>query len=205
MDDMNDTYKTINTVSEGYFRDKGSKFYAFAYHVEDEENIKEMLDALRKKYYDARHHCYAWILGFEKDYYRFNDDGEPSGSAGRPIYGQLLSLDLTNVLVVVIRYFGGVKLGIPGLINAYRTATKEALAHTEIVTNVIMDVYEIRYEYALMNDVMKIIKEFHLEQKSTNFDLSCTIELAVRKSDSSSVRGKFKKLKGLKIKYLKTI
>ena len=142
---MDDTYRTIKRESEGYFRDRGSKFYAFAYPVETEDEVKEHLEELRKKYYDARHHCYAYQLGAEKTSYRINDDGEPSSSAGKPIFGRIQSHDLTNILIVVIRYFGGVKLGVPGLINAYKTAAEEAILKNKIETKTINEVYELSY------------------------------------------------------------
>jgi len=202
---MKDTYKTIRDISEGYFRDKGSKFFCHAIPVADESEIKDHLARLRKQYYDARHHCYAWVLGTDYSQYRFNDDGEPSSSAGRPIYGQLLSAELTNILVVVIRYFGGVKLGIPGLINAYRSATIDALENGSIETRIINDVFELKYPYSLMNDVMRVIKDEQLEQISTKFEMECLIEVSVRKKRSEKVAEKFKKIRGLSIQYLKTI
>ena len=200
-----DTYKTISSESEGLFKDRGSKFIAKAYPVSSEAEIKEIQKKLRKEYYDARHHCFAYILGHDKSAYRVNDDGEPSGSSGKPIYGQLLSNDLTNVFVVVIRYFGGTKLGIPGLINAYRTATKDALKNAKIITKTVNEVYEIQYQYDVMNDVMKIMKEDDLEQIETKFDLSCKIVFSVRKSNSNKVYEKLAKIKDLKIKFLKTV
>ncbi|MDL2242882.1 YigZ family protein, partial [Bacteroidales bacterium OttesenSCG-928-K03] len=134
MTEIKDTYKTLAKKSEGYFRDKGSKFIAFAYPINSEEEVKEILNELKKQYYDARHHCYAYRLGVDKDEkYRINEDGEPPGSAAKPIFGQILSYDLTNILIVVIRYFGGTKLGIPGLINAYKTVSKETIANNEII------------------------------------------------------------------------
>ncbi|MCD6112679.1 MAG: YigZ family protein [Bacteroidales bacterium] len=199
-----DTYKTIEKRTQGYFKDRGSKFYAFAYPVTTEEEIKTILQELRKEYHDARHHCYAYILGFDKSAYRMNDDGEPSGTSGKPIYGQLLSHDLTNTLVVVIRYFGGTKLGIPGLINAYKTATKDALSKNNIITKTVNDVYEIHFEYTDMNNVMKIIKEEKIALISNDYQMDCKIVFSVRKNNTNRVYEKFKKIKGLKIKFLHT-
>ena len=199
-----DTYKTIEKRTQGYFKDRGSKFYAFAYPVTTEEEIKTILQELRKEYHDARHHCYAYILGFDKSAYRMNDDGEPSGTSGKPIYGQLLSHDLTNTLVVVIRYFGGTKLGIPGLINAYKTATKDALSKNNIITKTVNDVYEVHFEYINMNNVMKIIKEEKIALISNDYQMDCKIVFSVRKNNTNRVYEKFKKIKGLKIKFLRT-
>jgi uncharacterized YigZ family protein len=200
-----DTYKTIDSISEGVYKEKGSKFIAEAIPVKDEDEVKIRLAELRKKYHDARHHCYAYRIGFEKDIFRTNDDGEPSGTAGKPIYGQLLSKDVTFVLVVVVRYFGGTKLGVSGLINAYRTATREALEIADIKTKVIQDVYEINYPYEVMNDVMKIMKDAQLKQLSQTFELNCRIEFCVRKKDSTNLYEQFSKINKLSIKYLRTI
>ena len=200
-----DTYKTITKTSSGLFKDRGSKFIARAYPVKTEEEVKQHLEELRKEFYDARHHCYSYVLGFDKSAYRINDDGEPSGTAGRPIHGQLMSYDLTNVLVVVIRYFGGTKLGISGLINAYKTATKDALENTEIITNTINDVYELNFAYPDMNDAMKIIKDEKLDQISTQFEMECKITFSVRKKDSSKIYDKFSQFRKIKITYIKTI
>ena len=156
---MADSYLTIEKYTEGIYKEKGSKFLAFAYPVTTQDEIKQILADLRKKYYDATHHCYAYILGFDKEEFRMNDDGEPSGTAGRPILNALLSKDVTNILVVVVRYFGGTLLGVPGLINAYKTATQEALANALIVEKTVNDVYQIDFEYLVMNDVMRIIKD----------------------------------------------
>lgn len=199
-----DTYKTIAKRSEGIFKDKGSKFIAHAIPVQREEQIKEELEALRKQYYDARHHCYAWILGFGKEAFRINDDGEPSGTAGKPIHGQLLSNDLTNTLIVVIRYFGGVKLGVRGLINAYKFASLDAIQNNTIETRVIKEVYQVKFVYEDMNDVMRIMKEEELEQLDQDFQLTCTLDFAVRKSRADLVAQQFKDLRKLEIRYLKT-
>jgi len=200
-----DTYKTIKTQSVGVFKDRGSKFIALAIPVISENEIKEKLETIRKKYYDATHHCYAYQLGFDKSAYRINDDGEPSGTAGKPIFGQILSNDLTNILIVVIRYYGGTKLGVPGLINAYKTSTALALENSEIISKIVKEIYEINYDYLAMNAVMKIIKEEKLEKLEHNFDLKCKIVFSVRKNNSKKVYEKFKSINGLLIQYLKIV
>ena len=197
-----DTYKTIKSASEGYFRDKGSRFLAFAYPVESEDEISEILAGLKKEYHNARHHCYAWRLGTETITFRANDDGEPSSTAGKPILGQLLSFELTNILVVVVRYFGGTLLGTSGLINAYRTATADAIRNAKIITGVIEDQYRLKFSYNEMNDVMQIIKQEDLKVINTRFELSCELDFAVRKSDSERVRDKFEAFYGVEIEQI---
>lgn len=199
-----DTYKTVAHKSQGLFKDKGSKFIAFAMPVKTEDQVKEELDALKKEYYDARHHCYAWILGFSKDAYRMNDDGEPSGTAGKPIHGQLLANDLTNTLIVVIRYFGGIKLGVRGLINAYKFAAQEAIQNNTIEMRIIREVYQVKFAYEDMNDVMRIMKEEELDQLGQDFQLTCTLDFAVRKSRADIVIKRFTDLRKVKISYLRT-
>lgn len=199
---FSDEYKTIEKPSQGSFREKGSKFLAFAIPVSSEQEVKQQLNALRKQYYDATHHCYAYILGFDKSAYRLNDDGEPSGTAGRPIYGQLLSADLTNTLIVVVRYYGGTNLGVPGLIHAYKTAAQEALSNAMILTKIVKETYEIEYPYDEMNDVMKIIKEEIIEVINNEFGMKCVTRLAIRHSEVNRVIGKFSKVNLLIIKYL---
>ncbi|MBI9039621.1 MAG: YigZ family protein [Bacteroidales bacterium] len=200
-----DTYKTINKQSVGVFKDRGSKFIGIAIPVISENDIKDMLETIRKKYYDATHHCYAYQLGFDKSAYRINDDGEPSGTAGKPIFGQILSNDLTNILIVVIRYYGGTKLGVPGLINAYKTSAAIALENSEIITKIVKEIYEIEYDYLAMNNVMKIIKEEKLEQLENIFDLKCKIVFAVRKNNSTKVYEKLKNVNSLSIRYLNIV
>ena len=199
---FSDEYKTIAQPAQGSFRDKGSRFMAFAYPATSEQEVKQHLDELRKQYYDATHHCYAYVLGFDKSAFRFNDDGEPAGTAGRPIYGQILSNDLTNILIVIIRYYGGTNLGIPGLIHAYKTAAAEALGNATIVTKIVKEVYQIEYPYEVMNDVMKIIKDEILEVINNEFGMKCVIRLAIRHSDVERVTGKFSKINPLIINYL---
>lgn len=180
---MDDTFLTLKRESEGLYKEKGSKFLAFGYPVNDEQDIKERLEVLRKKYYDARHHCYAYILGKEKENYRANDDGEPNHSAGDPILGQIRSNDLTNVLIVVIRYFGGTKLGVSGLITAYRTAAAEAIMANEIITETVTKKIKFTFDYLDMNDVMRLIKEFDLDIKTQDFDNSCSMTIKVREGN----------------------
>jgi uncharacterized YigZ family protein len=199
---FSDEYKTIVQPAQGSFRDKGSKFLSFAIPVVNEQEVKQQLEALRKQYYDATHHCYAYVLGFDKSAYRVNDDGEPSGTAGRPIYGQILSTDLTNILIIVIRYYGGTKLGVPGLINAYKTVAAEALSQATIVTRIVKEVYDIEYQYEMMNDVMKIVKDETLEVINSEFGMKCVMRLAIRHSEAQRIVGKFSKLNQLIINYL---
>lgn len=196
---MDDTFLTLKEESEGLYKEKGSKFLAFAYPVNDEEEIKEKLEALRKKYYDARHHCYAYILGKEKENYRANDDGEPNHSAGDPILGQIRSNDLTNVLIVVIRYFGGTKLGVGGLITAYRTAAAEAIISNEIITEIVTKKIKFTFDYLDMNDVMRLIKEFELEIKGQNFDNSCSMTIKVREGNYDQVLDRLNEISSVNI------
>ncbi|MCF8333980.1 MAG: YigZ family protein [Bacteroidales bacterium] len=205
MDEQEDSYKTITKTSRGFYKDKGSKFYAFAYPVENTDHIRQYLDELKKEYHDARHHCYAYAIGFERETTRMNDDGEPSGSAGKPIFGQLLSHGVTNVLIVVTRYFGGVKLGIRGLINAYKFASADALENNHIITRYLKDVYELHYDYPMMNRVMYLLKEENLEQLETRFETDCRITFAVRKKDSQRIYERFNQLHPLKITFLRSV
>ena len=179
---FDDTYKTIAAPSEGLYKEKGSKFLAFAYPVRTQEEIKGHLERLRKEYFDARHHCYAYILGPRKDAFRANDDGEPSGTGGRPIHGQLMSADLTDTLIVVVRYFGGILLGASGLANAYKAAARDAIDHATIVEKTIDCRYRLSFKYEAMNDVMRILKDFDLKPLNQQFDLDCTLEVSVRQS-----------------------
>jgi len=199
---MEDTYKTIEKPSEGYFKDKGSKFFAFAYPIKTEEEIKEILFTLKKEHHSARHHCYAWRLGTEEIQYRANDDGEPSSSAGKPILGQLLSFDVTNILVAVVRYFGGTLLGVPGLINAYRTATAEALKNAKILIKRIETYYELNFTYNELNEVMHIIKQENLNVVNTKFEDKCSLVFSVRKSEAPRTEQIFINFYGVEIKKL---
>lgn len=187
-----DTYKSIETASTGLYKEKGSKFLSFAYPVKTETEVKIIIEQLRHEYYDARHHCYAYIIGFDKSGYRVNDDGEPSGTAGKPIYGQLLSFDLTNTLVVVVRYFGGIKLGVSGLINAYKTATRDALQNVNILEKTINEVYKLEFPYEMINDAMKIIKDYGLQIIETNFDTDSVIIFKIRRNNAQKVIDKIR-------------
>jgi uncharacterized YigZ family protein len=195
-----DTYKTLGKRSEGLFKDKGSKFIAHALPCTTEDQVKEELEALKKQYHDARHHCYAYILGFDKNDFRVNDDGEPSGTAGKPIHGQLLSHDLTDSLIVVIRYFGGTKLGVRGLINAYKFAALDAIQNNTIVTRILKDQFELTFDYTDMNDVMRIAKEEYLEIISQDFQMTCSLIFSVRQKYAAKVEKRFLDLRKLKIK-----
>lgn len=185
-----DTYKTIVKASEEVlFKEKGSKFFGYAFPVSSEEQIKEHLENLKKQHHSARHWCYAWQLGKSYEHYRANDDGEPSNSAGMPIYGQLQSFDVTNILVVVVRYFGGTKLGVGGLIQAYKTAAQMALETCRIVERTIDETFLLKFEYPEMNTVMRIIKDEDLKIVNQKMELNCEIEIAVRKKDAERVFG----------------
>lgn len=199
---FSDTYKTIQAQGVGTFKDKGSRFLGFAFQVTSEAQIKEHLIHLRKEYHDARHHCYSYILGPDKAAFRINDDGEPSGSAGRPIYNLLLSNDLTNILVVVVRYFGGIKLGIPGLINAYKTAASEALGNTLIIEKIVFEAYRISFSYESMNDIMKIIKDHSLTVAASDFNLNCTVDILIRKKESDHILESIRKIANVTIVFL---
>lgn len=196
---FDDTYKTLAAPSEGLYKEKGSKFLAFAYPVHNLEEIKAHLEQLRKDYFDARHHCYAYILGPRKDAFRANDDGEPSGTGGRPIHGQLLSADLTDTLIVVVRYFGGILLGASGLANAYKAAARDAIAHATIVERTIDVRYRLHFEYPLMNDVMRLLKEYDLQPQKQDFTLDCRLEVSVRQSLSVRFYDECVRLYGLTI------
>ncbi len=175
-----DTYLSIAQPSEALFKEKGSKFIAFAYPVENEQEVKEKLELLRKKYHDATHHCYAYMLGKDKKNFRANDDGEPSGTAGLPILGQLKSKNITNVLVVVVRYFGGTKLGASGLVSAYKTAAAEVLSKVVVIEKILTKSINFTFNYLKMNEVMKFVKDYELKIISQDFDNECEMTLQVR-------------------------
>jgi len=204
MTNYKDEYLTISKPAEGLFKDRGSKFLGFAFPVSTEEEVKENLEKIRNQYHDARHHCYAYLLGIEKENYRTNDDGEPSSTAGKPILGQIRSFNLTNVLIIVIRYFGGTKLGVGGLINAYKTAAEEALKNAKIIKKTLHDIYELKFDYPQMNEIMRIMKEQNIEQIDQCFELSCSITLALRKAEAETVLSKFNPVENLKIKFIET-
>jgi uncharacterized YigZ family protein len=199
MDVIDDTYKTIETPSEGLFKDKGSKFIAYAYPVSEEEEIKSIIQSLKKEHYSARHHCYAYRLGDKGQTFRVNDDGEPSGTAGRPIYGQILSNNLTNILIVVVRYFGGTLLGVSGLINAYKSAASDVLSNSKIITKIVKEKLNLEFDYIIQNQVMKVIKDYHIETKDLKYGLLCSLDVYIRLGDMEPVTEKFKKIEGLKI------
>lgn len=177
---VEDSYKSIAGHSEGLFKDNGSRFIAHAYPVETEEEVRSIVSALRKEYYDARHHCYAYRLGYKGDVFRASDDGEPAGSSGRPILGQIDSNGLSDVLVVVVRYFGGIKLGIPGLIRAYKTSTADAISNAQIVEKIASRRFRVVFGYMSMNSVMKVMKDLNLSQSNQQFDMECSIQTVVR-------------------------
>ena len=177
---VEDSYKSISGHSEGLFKDNGSRFIAHAYPVETEEEVRSIVSALRKEYYDARHHCYAYRLGYKGDVFRASDDGEPAGSSGRPILGQIDSNGLSDVLVVVVRYFGGIKLGIPGLIRAYKTSTADAISNANIVEKIASRRFRVVFGYMSMNSVMKVMKDLNLSQSNQQFDMECSLQTVVR-------------------------
>jgi len=189
-----DIYRTIAKPSEGSYSEKRSKFLAYAFPVQSEQEVKQRLAEIQKKHWDARHHCYAYILGPHKDAYRLNDNGEPSGTAGRPIYGQLLSKDLTNTLVIVVRYFGGIKLGVSGLQNAYKVAAREALDNAAIEEQTIQETYRVTFEYVKMNDIMQILKEPGLQVLDRQSDMRCTYTISVRQRDADRIAESLRKI-----------
>ncbi len=195
---MQDSYKTIGMEGEGFYSEKRSKFLAFSHHVETEQEVKDIVARYRKKYYDARHVCYAYILGVEGVgdgvAYRMNDDGEPSSTAGKPIHGQLVKAELTDTLVIVVRYYGGVNLGTSGLIVAYREATADCLANSVIEERTIEEKIEFSFAYPVMNDVMKIVKDMQPRIVSQNFDNTCTITLAIKQSLAPLLRQRLEQL-----------
>jgi uncharacterized YigZ family protein len=196
---IKDAYRTLKTTSEGIFKDKGSKFIAIAVPIRSEEEAKEALEDIRKKYHDARHHCYAWALGVNRELYRANDDGEPSNSAGKPILGRLESHDLTQLLIVVVRYFGGVKLGVGGLINAYRSAAEDAILNGKIVKRKQKMHFTVFFEYPQMNDIMQVVKNSKLAQIDQDFALSCKIKLTCPNADYSQVKDVFLAIENVEI------
>lgn len=200
---FDDSFLTIEEKSEGIYKEKGSKFISFAFPVKDTDEIKDIIKDIKKEFFDARHHCYAYILGQDKSIFRMNDDGEPSSTGGKPIYGQLLSKDLTNVLVVVVRYFGGVKLGVSGLIQAYKQAALDALENAVIIEKTVDEVYGVSFEYILMNDVMRVMKENDLQQLNHRFENDCYIEFVVRKSNSIKVVDSLNFIEGVRVQFLR--
>ena len=202
MEQPKDSYLTIDGNAEAIFKEKSSKFLCYAFHVESEDEIAAYLEPLRKRYYDATHHCYAWRLGPYGERFRANDDGEPSSTAGKPILGQLLSREITNCLIVVVRYFGGTKLGVPGLIAAYKESAAAALDAANIVERTVDTHIKVDFSYIVMNDIMRIIKE---EQPTINeqiFDNLCTIKLSIRNSKADIILGRLRKVEGAIVEIL---
>jgi len=182
-----DFYKTIKTPSEGEYKEKGSKFIAYAFEIESEDDFKLYIEEIKKLHFKARHHCFAYAIGPEHEKYRHNDDGEPSGTAGIPIYNQIKSFELSNIFVVVVRYFGGTKLGVPGLIRAYKSATKDAFENAEIITKYLTDRIVIKYEYQFTGDIMRIINNFDVSDIENTFDILPVIKLKIRKSKTQEL------------------
>lgn len=193
-----DEYMTVKSRSTSVFKDRGSKFIAIASPAGSVDEAMELIEEIRKEYHDARHHCYAYMIGTGDDTWRVNDDGEPSGSAGNPIMGQIKSFNITNVVIVVVRYFGGTLLGVGGLINAYRTSAKEALSSAVIIRGLIREKYLVEFPYTSMNSVMKIIKEENIEQSNQKFELDCSLVISIRKSAAERIKGQFEALDGVK-------
>lgn len=202
---IDDSYLEVVGSSKGLFKDKGSKFIAYAYCVKTKEEVKQRLADVKKQEYAARHHCYAYILSHNKSTQRDSDDGEPSNTAGKPILGQLLSRELTNTLVVVVRYFGGVKLGVSGLITAYRAAASEALENITIEKRFVKDVFSVHFKYPEMNNVMRMVKDHSLEIIKQDFELECSLTFCIKKSQSEKIQSIFALNHLIRLEYLKTI
>lgn len=203
---FSDTYRTVEGESRGLFKDRGSRFIAIAIPVTSQEEIKTRLADLRKEYHDARHHCFAWVLGPDRQSYRINDDGEPSGTAGRPILGQINSKELTNILIVVIRYFGGTLLGVSGLINAYRSAAADAIANATVVEKQLMEKWSITFPYTSMNDVMKVLRDEACSQSDHSYSgIDVTVDIEFRSSRGDHVTGRLGNIPGLKMKWLSAV
>lgn len=202
MSETSDTYRTIEGEVQTVMRERSSKFYSFAYHVENEEQIAQYLNALYKQYYDATHHCYAWRLGPAGEKFRANDDGEPSGTAGRPILGQMLSNAITDALIVVVRYFGGTKLGVPGLIAAYKQGAADAIEAATIVERTVDTRLRVDFSYTVMNDIMRIVKEEQPVIEEQIFDNLCTMILAIRNSRAAVLEGRLRKVEGATVELL---
>jgi len=195
----NDEFLTLGAPSQGFYKEKGSKFLGFAYPVDDEQQVKKHLDHLRNEHHDARHHCYAYRMGVEGDIYRMNDDGEPSSTAGRPILGQISSHGLTNVLVVVVRYFGGTLLGTSGLIRSYKQAAAEALENASIIKKTVQSFYQLDFDYALMNEVMKVLHDTGIQPFERDFKEKCTFHIGIPKSQEQKAVERLKAVHGLHV------
>lgn len=203
MPDVQDTYKSIAAPSEGLFKDNGSRFIALAYPVESEDEIRTIVASLKKEYHDARHHCFAYRLGLDGARFRANDDGEPSSSAGRPILGQIDSFGLSDILVVVVRYFGGIKLGIPGLIRAYKTSTADALSAATVVEKVAGKDFHLDFDYLSMNAVMKVVKDLTLPQKNQAFGERCGLDVRVRLAQETDFLDKISNIESCSVELCK--
>jgi uncharacterized YigZ family protein len=199
-----DSYKTIKSPSHGSFKDRGSRFLAYACQITDTDEIKPVIEKIRKEHHEARHHCFAYMIGNERNIWRANDDGEPSGTGGRPILGQINSAGLTNILIVVSRYFGGTLLGVSGLINAYRSAAASAVENAEIIVCHVHEYYEITYPYTAMNDVMKILKDESINQSDQVFELQCKIKIWFRVSLRDKILERLNRVDGLICQYIET-
>ena len=202
MEQTKDSYLTVEGNAEAIFKEKSSKFLCYAFHVESEEEITAHLERLRKQYYDATHHCYAWRLGPFGERFRANDDGEPSSTAGKPILGQMLSREVTNCLIVVVRYFGGTKLGVPGLIAAYKESAAAALDASVIVERTVDVRISVAFSYVVMNDVMRIVKDMQPKVLGQEFDNLCTMTLSIRQGDSEQLIGRLEKVEGATVEVL---
>ena len=202
---MKDAYLTISKPSEGIYKEKGSKFMAFACPVYSEDDFKAFIQQLKMDYHNARHHCYAFRLGLTEHEYRYSDDGEPNNSAGKPIYGQLLSNNITNVAVVVVRYFGGTKLGVGGLITAYKEATADAIRNATIISKTVDHYYQLLFDYPVMSDVMHFVKLHQLQVYHQVFEQSCLMEFNIRITEAENIITEFEKIEGIQLKLIKTI
>lgn len=202
---FDDTYRTISQPAEGSFSDRGSKFVGYGYPINSESDAKNILAEVRIKHPKARHHCWAHRLSTDRSVFRINDDGEPSGSAGRPILNTLFSLDVTNLLIIVVRYFGGTLLGIPGLINAYKSTALQTLNAACIIEKTVNDIYRIEFNYLNMNDIMQIIKQQNLQLLNQYFDTNCVAEVGIRKSQVNQAVNTFTNITGTSLKYLYTV
>lgn len=196
---MQDSYLTIKDSAKGEYSEKRSKFLAFAFHVETTDEIKDLVSQIERDYYDARHVCYAYMLGPQREQYRTVDNGEPSGTAGKPILGQINKNDLTDILIVVVRYFGGIKLGTSGLTNAYKQAAIEAIANSEVEERTVDCVITVHFEYTLMNDVMRVVKELNPKVLSQDFQIDCSLRLQIRMGESESLMSRLKLIRGVSI------
>lgn len=196
---MADSYYTITDTSKGEYSEKRSKFLAFAFHVETTDEVKALVQQYEKEYYDARHVCYAYMLGHLHDQFRAVDNGEPSGTAGKPILGQIVKNELTNILVIVVRYFGGIKLGTSGLTNAYKQATIVAIANANVEERTVDDIIRVHYEYPLMNDVMRVIKDLNPKILSQDLQMDCRLSLQIRKRDSALLSDRLRQIRGVSI------